>query len=165
MKKTRINEKTKGFTLIELLVVISVIGLLASVILIALNSARVKARNTKRLADMRQIQTALALYYNANGQYPLDSNEAGCNCDYSHVPSGASDFLPTLSAYITTKINDPLEDNGAPNLNYRYISDDGRTYILQFNIEPAGLGTNCPDFAPPANPGGGQLWCTIQVSS
>ena len=62
--------KNKGFTLIELLVVIAIIGLLASVALVSLGSARAKARNAKRLADMAQLQKALELYYDNSGQYP-----------------------------------------------------------------------------------------------
>ncbi|OGE79280.1 MAG: hypothetical protein A2751_04795 [Candidatus Doudnabacteria bacterium RIFCSPHIGHO2_01_FULL_46_14] len=64
------SKLNKGFTLIELLVVISVIGLLASVILVALNSVRAKARDTKRIADLRQISTALELFYDNYGRYP-----------------------------------------------------------------------------------------------
>ncbi len=59
-----------GFTLIELLVVISIIGLLASVVLVSLNGARQKSRDAKRLADIRQIASALELYYNDNSGYP-----------------------------------------------------------------------------------------------
>jgi len=55
--------KSMGFTLIELLVVISIIGLLSSIVLTSVNSARAKARDARRLADLRQIQNALALYY------------------------------------------------------------------------------------------------------
>lgn len=60
-----------GFTLIELLVVIAIIGLLSTIAVVALNSARVKGRDAKRIADVRQMQTALALYANdAAGGYP-----------------------------------------------------------------------------------------------
>lgn len=66
--------KQKGFTLIELLVVISIIGLLASIVLVSLNSARSKARYTRVLADMKQIAQAaeLALDSGSTGKYPLD---------------------------------------------------------------------------------------------
>jgi general secretion pathway protein G len=73
VKKLR-NKNQKGFTLIELLVVIAIIGLLASVVLLALNSARAKSRDAKRLADMRQMSTALELYYNDQGGYPITAN-------------------------------------------------------------------------------------------
>ncbi|MEK7075463.1 MAG: prepilin-type N-terminal cleavage/methylation domain-containing protein, partial [Patescibacteria group bacterium] len=53
----------KGFTLIELLVVIAIIGLLASVVMMSLGLARAKARDVKRRADLKQIMTAMELYY------------------------------------------------------------------------------------------------------
>lgn len=65
------NKQQKGFTLIELLVVIAIIGLLASVVLLSLNSARQKSRDAKRLADVRQIASALELYFNDCGSYPV----------------------------------------------------------------------------------------------
>lgn len=65
-----LKQNQKGFTLIELLVVIAIIGLLASVVLLALGSARSKSRDAKRLADARQIVSALELYYNDAGGYP-----------------------------------------------------------------------------------------------
>jgi prepilin-type N-terminal cleavage/methylation domain-containing protein len=65
-----LRNKNKGFTLIELLVVIAIIGLLASVVLLALNSARQKARDAKRLADIRQLASAMELYFNDKSGYP-----------------------------------------------------------------------------------------------
>lgn len=58
----KFRSRNKGFTLIELLVVIAIIGILASVILASLNSAREKARDARRKSDLRQISTALELY-------------------------------------------------------------------------------------------------------
>ena len=66
-----ILKKNKGFTLIELLVVVAIIGLLSSIVLASLNSARLKARDVKRLASFRQIQIALEMYYETNGTYPI----------------------------------------------------------------------------------------------
>lgn len=63
--------KQKGFTLVELLVVIAIIGLLSTLAVVALNNARSKARDAKRVADVKQIQTALELFYNDCGSYPV----------------------------------------------------------------------------------------------
>ncbi len=60
----------RGFTLIELLVVIAIIGILSSIVLASLNSARKKGRDARRVADIKQLQLALELYYDANSQYP-----------------------------------------------------------------------------------------------
>lgn len=60
----------RGFTLIELLVVIAIIGVLSGVVLSALNSARAKARDSKRISDIHGIQSALELFYLDFGDYP-----------------------------------------------------------------------------------------------
>ena len=66
-------KREKGFTLIELLVVVAIIGILSSVILGSLAQARIRARDARRLADIKQIQTALDLYADEHGnQYPDD---------------------------------------------------------------------------------------------
>ena len=51
----------KGFTLIELLVVIAIIGLLSSLAMVNLNSARAKARDARRLSDIKQLSTILEI--------------------------------------------------------------------------------------------------------
>ena len=67
-EKNTINNK--GFTLIELLVVIAIIGILATLAIVSLTNARSSSRDAKRIADLKQLQTALELYYNDYGSYP-----------------------------------------------------------------------------------------------
>ena len=70
MKKNR-----KGFTLIELLVVIAIIGILATIVLVSLNTARQKARDARRISDLRQVQLALQMYYDTATAYPASLAE------------------------------------------------------------------------------------------
>jgi uncharacterized protein (TIGR02145 family)/prepilin-type N-terminal cleavage/methylation domain-containing protein len=64
------KQKQKAFTLIELLVVIAIIGILATLAVVSLQQARQNARDSKRMADMKQLHTALELFANKYGRYP-----------------------------------------------------------------------------------------------
>lgn len=98
MKEKIVKMKSKGFTLIELLVVIAIIGVLSAVVLVSLNSARAKSRDARRLSDVRQIMTALEIYYNDNGAYPDEGGAANSPLPTSTGPTGSAttewqDFL------------------------------------------------------------------------
>ena len=98
----------KGFTLIELLVVIAIIGLLSTLAVVALGSARTKARDSKRLSDLKQIQTALELYYTDKAAYP-DGTALILGKD-SAVCLGASGFGATCTgAYMGLVPADPSD--------------------------------------------------------
>ncbi len=84
----------KGFTLIELLVVIAIIGLLSTLAVVALTSARTKARDSKRVADMKQVQTAMELYYSENAGYPA------CTTGLVSACAALANYLP---GYTTLK--------------------------------------------------------------
>ncbi len=112
------NKTGTGFTLIELLVVIAIIGLLASVVLISLNGARKKARDTKRKADLAQIQKALELYYNTYGGYPSSACPA---VDYKIKNSLAQE--PKMANIIAKLPADPIAPGDCYNNQYLYLSD------------------------------------------
>ena len=131
-----INKK-KGFTLIELMVVIAIIGILASIVLVSLNSARKKSRDARRLSDIKQLQLALEMYFDSNGHYPTALSDL--------VTGGYMSQVPT----------DPLTGD---NYSYAYYpSTDPTDYHLGATIEdPSGVkaldsdqdcnsaGTTCP---------------------
>jgi prepilin-type N-terminal cleavage/methylation domain-containing protein len=80
--------RIRAFTLIELLVVIAIIGILASIVLVAMNNARVRARDAVRIAEIREIQHALALYYSINGTYPCKLyNDPSVTCELAGTAS------------------------------------------------------------------------------
>lgn len=90
-----IKKSKQGFTLIELLVVIAIISLLSSIVFALLNSARVKARDAKRQADLNQIYLALQFFFDTNGYLPVTSSYGESNpggWDYSSI----GQFLPFL---------------------------------------------------------------------
>lgn len=62
----KIKNNKKGFTLIELMVVIAIIGFMSAVILASINTARIKARDTQRIAELRNIEKAMNLYALSN---------------------------------------------------------------------------------------------------
>ena len=102
--------RTSGFTLIELLVVISIIGLLSSIVLTSVNSARAKARDARRIADLDQIRTAPELYFDTNGFYPQSGCGWDCNGYRASYDSGWDALAADLAPYIPTLPKDPINN-------------------------------------------------------
>ncbi len=93
--------KNQGFTLIELLVVIAIIGVLASVVLASLNTARKKSRDARRIADIKQIQLALELYFDgtAPNSYPTTDQGLAILATNGFIPTVPNDPLSAAYTY------------------------------------------------------------------
>ncbi len=131
-----------GFTLIELLVVIAIIGILSSVVLASLNTARAKARDARRMADVKQVSLALELNRDAAGSYPdftiAAPRESSCFTGGSgSVAVGQWDTIlaPIVSAgYLAGVPRDPRNDGlvsgvPAPQYCYTYYRNTGGTSL------------------------------------
>lgn len=86
------HRSSKGFTLIELLVVIAIIGILASVVLVSLNSARAKGRDAKRVAELQQIARAIQLADSDPAVAFAGCATADADVDTCTTPSGLANF-------------------------------------------------------------------------
>ena len=108
--------QNKGFTLIELLVVISIIGLLSSVLLVSLSTARRSARDAVRLSSLKEMQTALELYYSGAGSYPAGDGAGSGGWD----TPGNGTFITALvnGRFLSGHIRDPLANDQYGNFKY-----------------------------------------------
>ncbi len=157
-------KNNRGFTLIELLVVISIIGFLASLSIFSLNNTRMKSRDAKRIASLKQIQLALDLYYDKHNTWPAITEDSCCDgWDQGYCNSDKSDgFIRDLvnEGLISEVPGDPKFYGGCDSFSY-YVynggygcdSSKGKFYVLGIKIletdsrpptKFSGSGWNCP---------------------
>ena len=130
-----LKNKKLGFTLIELLVVVAIIGVLASVVMVSLNSAREKGRDARRLSDLKQIQTALEMYYDDHGYYPQRNYAYTSSASCGGTATWCS-LVIDLAPYLSSIPGDPLGKQDT----YRYyydsdLGDNYQTYGIYVNFE------------------------------
>lgn len=141
----------KGFTLIELLTVIAIIGILASIVVVAVNEPRKRGRDAKRISDLKSMKTALEMYYEQNQKFPITytapatgdivSNqgaaplcvnssylESTCDVEWINATTGLTKFL---SIYLNPLPKAPL--NGT-SMKFKYLS--GTSCLLTNGTTP-----------------------------
>ena len=118
-----VNKNNKGFTLIELLVVIDIIGILSSVVLASLNTARGKGNDAKIKAQLSGLRAAAEIYYDTAGNYGAASSDLCSAAFFADATSGMLTY--------TTASNYP----GTPTITCRTI---GTGYAVSIPLTTAG---------------------------
>ena len=147
--------KNKGFTLIELLVVIAIIGILSSVVLVSLNSARMKSRDARKQADFRAITNALYLFLNKNGRMPNNYRPGYGACE------GQSYYDQSMQELISDGFLNyvPKSPGGGVYCYYNYGANNNIGALMVASLEAApnttiGISPSCRPWAPDVN------WCS-----
>jgi len=137
------SNKFKGLTLIELLVVVAIVGILASLTLVAMTGTKARARDRRRLEDVNTLRNALSLYYAEHRNFPVptegDSNSNGKPDCYLTGSDSVSSEL-TNADVIGTAVIDPVNSG-----NYRYFYEapsSGEDFVIKFYLETNSLQDN-----------------------
>ena len=137
MKQKKHNSK-RGFTLIELLIVISIIGILSGFLFVNFAGVRERGRDTARKNDLRQIKTALRLYYNDYQTYPQHSipgySIRGCGSTADQTCNWGTAFTANNTNYMQL----PIDPVSLDYYTYRYFqTNSGEGFQLCVALENA----------------------------
>lgn len=128
--------KLPGFTLIELLMVIALISILAVFIVPNFRNAQQKARDAERKSDLRQIQSALRLYYNDYGKYPVATSTLGIGGCGTNGNSPCIWGTAWTAGASSKSYIDPLPKDPS-SIDYRYSRVNLDSFLLQACLENA----------------------------
>jgi len=130
----------KGFTLIELLIVSTIILILASVVLVNMTSARAKARDSARASNLKELQTAIDLYFENNYHYP-EKTAAGDSYISLCNEAGMATVMPSLGVSLQSYLPSMPQEKLAEHTGYAYCPDlasGSQEYAIGADMENTG---------------------------
>lgn len=132
----KLLREAKGFTLIELLVVIAIIGILASIITISGSRIRAQSRDSRRIADLKVIASAVEIYFAQYKTYPVAgcwaSSQGGTQWIVFRDPTTNADVTPQ---YISGGVV-PRDPRNTGTWKYEYCAPEGANpYHLRAYLE------------------------------
>ena len=143
-----VNSMRKAFTLIELLTVIAILGVVVAIGVVAMQTTQAKARDGKRVSDIKAIQQSLELYFNEKSGYPGDGDAGG---GYLVLGEGAVELSggnglgspASGTVYMVRITKDP-----SPDQQYRYFGRTGNdlAHCGSASVTTAGCGAYRIDF-------------------
>ena len=154
------KKNTHGFSLVELLIVVAIVALIGVFAAVAVNSARSKQRDATRIANVRQLQSALEDYFNENNTYPEgqllplgDAAQSAClsiSGFRSDCSSENAVFLNYVSGTYPDGLTGAVTCGDPARKAFCYTQqEEGDSYVIHFELEnalnAAGLrdGVNC----------------------
>ena len=126
----------KGFTLIELLVVVAIIGILASVVLGSLNTARAKGADAAVKANLANIRAQAQLVYDADGDY----TNVCANPTIASAMSAAN-----TATGVTNAVSTDLATAGSATQSVCHVSADGLEWAANVPLKTSNLNSWCVD--------------------